>query len=159
MMFKARQKGGGKNFLKLKDKDSVTGVFRGDPHTFYQHWVGGRGVTCTRSTGCTHCESGEKGSFRCRVNFIMSEEGKLIAKVFECGGKVYDALSALSADCDLSTHKVKITRSGSGTDTTYSILPVMKDGVLTKDALKAVEAVDLNALENETVEEGEDDAA
>jgi hypothetical protein len=157
MIFKARSKGGGKNFLRLKDGEHVVGVFRGSPHTFYQHWEQNRGVLCTRNQGgCDLCKEDKKASFRFRVNLVMMEEGKFVAKIFEGGAKVYDALTGLNSECDLATHKVKISRAGTGPqDTVYTILPIMKDGVVTKEVLKQIEAVQLNALESESAEEGD----
>lgn len=157
-MFEPRQKGGGKNILKLQDGEKVTGVFSGKAHKYYQHWVGNRGVKCTRAQGtCGPCANNDKGSFRFRVNFLMIEEGKWVAKVFEQGATVYDMLSDLAQEVSLETHKVTITRKGSGkNDTTYSILPVMKGGELTKEELVAAAAVDLNNLSDA---QEEDDAA
>lgn len=155
-MFKARQRGGGgpKNLLKLKDGDKIVGVFRGEVHTFYQHWMGTHSEPCTRATGCKHCQNGDKGSFKFRVNFIVSENGNLVAKVFQGGTRVYDSLVALSKDCEFETQRVSITRSGSTKDdTSYMVMPVLKGGELTKDDIKAVSAVKLNALDGAEAEE------
>lgn len=126
MKFQAADGSGedGKSFLKLKDKESVKGVFRGDPYEFKKHWKDNRPLMCT-GPGCPLCASDpKKPSFKFRLNILVNENGQYVSKIFEQGWTVYCQLKDLNADYPLENTVVKITRSGSGVnDTSYSILP------------------------------------
>lgn len=156
MKFKDLNAGSAKNYLRLKAGESVRGVFRGDIEDFRQHWVNNRSSICTGRDKCELCKAGEKSSFRFRVNFITQENGAYVAKTFEQGRAVYEALKALNADYPLESNLMKITRHGSGTDTTYGIVPA-PNGQLTKDQDKAVSAVKHNEMSTSQAEEVEED--
>lgn len=123
-----------KNYLKLKDKESATGIFVGDFYEYRQHWVTNRSELCSEDNLCPHCAQGLKSSFRFRINFITKDkDGNYQALVFEQGWTVYNAMRELHSEYDLTKHIVKITRSGSGkSDTSYSILPI-KNGAVTPE--------------------------
>lgn len=143
------------NYLKLSAGQSAKGVFRGEPHEFRQHWRNKQSFVCTGSD-CALCKEGEKSSFRFRLNFIIQENGAYVAKVFEQGKTVYEVLKALhESDYDLEKHAVKITRHGSGTDTTYSIVPLPNGGV-TKEFEKELSKVELNNLSGQTSQPDEE---
>src|SRR4051812_37563347 len=98
MLFTPRAKGLGKDcFLKLKDQEEVTGIFCGEIYTFKQHWVTGKSLGECTGVGCLFCANDPSGypSFRFRINFIVSQEKQLIAKIFEAGGEVYDTLASM----------------------------------------------------------------
>ena len=147
MKFKDLTSSGGKNFLRMKPGDEIRGVFRGDPVDFRQHWKQGesRGYVCPGRETCDRCKAGEKSAFRFRINFVVKENAVYVAKVFEQGKASYEALKALHQDYNLEANTMKIRRVGSGTDTTYSILPVPK-GEVSEEFLKAMETLKLNAL-------------
>jgi hypothetical protein len=145
MKFPPRPKESFKDYLKLKPGESIRGVFRGSPYRFRQHWENNVSSIC--ESECSLCQQGKKASFRFRINFLTLENGAYVAKVFEQGGKVYDALSALNeSDYDLERTVVKITRNGNGTDTTYSVVPVPKGDVSDELEKKLIE-VKLNELD------------
>lgn len=142
----------GKHFVKLKDRESIVGVFRGDPHDFRQHWVNNRSSICSGSE-CKLCADKNKNTFRFRVNFITKENEVYVAKVFEQGWTVYEQLKALhEGDYPLDKTIVRITRSGTGQQTTYTIIPVPK-GDITPDIEKKLSVV---ALHN-VIDLGKDD--
>lgn len=133
MLFVPRPKGLGKdNFLKLADKEEVMGVFQGAPYTYRRHWVSGRSVECP-SEGCQICaappELDERGrnknapTFRFRINFVTTKDGKWIPKIFEGGGELYDQLTSLDKKFDLSKTVVEIQRIGMKQSTKYNVLP------------------------------------
>lgn len=127
-----------KNFLKLKDRDSVTGVFRGDVHEFFVQWKDKKPVESA--------ESAPGAKFRFRVNFVCKENGALVSKIFEQGAVVYNLLKDLSLEYELDSTFVKVIRNGSGmNDTTYSILPLIKQTV-TPEIEKQLAAVPLQEL-------------
>lgn len=115
----------GKNYLKLKDKEVVRGIFRGDPYLFRTHWFAQKSVVCT-SEQCSHCKNGEKSSFRFRINFIIKENDVFVPKIWEQGWTVYMQLKSLhESDYDLEETTMKVSRRGSGKDdTTYTVLPL-----------------------------------
>lgn len=139
--------GGSKNFLKLKDKESISGIFRGDIHEFFVLWEGGKSQTV---------EEGVPGArFRFRVNFVTKEGSAFVAKIFEQGLTVYQQLAELHTEYDLEQTTVKITRNGTGTDTTYSLLPLLK-AAPTKETLKYLDTMELLPLEANGAKEAHD---
>src|SRR6185312_16723655 len=125
MQFKADEPSGlgGQFFIKLKDKESIVGVFRGDPYDFKQHWMQNGSQICP-GAGCNECIKGMKPSFRFRLNFVTNEHGKYVARVFEQGRAVYGQLASLNnSGYPLEKTVVKITRTGNDKATTYTILP------------------------------------
>jgi len=142
MKFKELTSNVTKNLLKMKSGEEVRGVFRGDPVDFRQHWIANRSYLCSGNSTCEYCKAGEKSSFRFRINIVINENGAHVAKVFEQGKSVYEALKSLNTDYALEKNQVKIKRMGSGTETLYTILPV-PNGELKDGALKAIEAIPL----------------
>lgn len=147
MQFATKIESGPGNFLKLTDGDSVRGVFRGNPSEFKQHWVDNKSIHCgsTENSPCELCKKGDRPNFRFRINFIMNENGVFSSKIFEQGAKVYRALQALHQDYNLEKTTVKITRSGTGTKTSYSILPT-PNGNLSPDLETKISQVPLKDL-------------
>lgn len=137
---------GGANFLKVKDGEKVVGVFRGDPLMFQQHWIGTHGEIC-QGSGCPHCISGNRASYRFHINFITKDDkGQYVAKIFTGGKKIYNALSMLNDEYELEKTIVSITRSGSTKDdTVYTIMPI-KEHTVTPDKEKAIGAIALLEL-------------
>jgi len=134
--------GGSKNFLKLKDKESVQGIFRGDLYEFYILWENGKSTVVDENT------SGAK--FRFRVNFVMKEGSSYVPKIFEQGLTVYNQLRELHDEYGLDEIIVKITRNGTGTDTTYSVLPLLKQQIssATMDYLSKMSLLPLEHNQN-----------
>lgn len=128
--------GNGGTFLKLKNKETATGIFKGEVHEYYAIWDGN-----------TYAEVSpdEKGAkFRFRINFVINEGGKYVSKIWEQGTIVYNDLKALHEEYNLEETLVKITRNGEGTDTTYSVMPAKNQP--TKEQLKKLAGVELNDL-------------
>ena len=134
---------GGNLYVSLKkDGDLVRGIFAGEPKTFRIHWINGKGIDCL-GEGCPHCAAGDKSKFRFTCNFIVEENGMYVAKLFESGKTVYDALAEQGADYDMSKTLVKITRKGTGMDTTYAVTIAPPDKQPTKEQLETIKAVQL----------------
>lgn len=119
------------DYIKLKDKESVVGVFYGDPKEYYQHWVSGKSSLC-KGRECPECAQKIPASFRFSVGFITKEKNKdgveeFTKKIFQQGKEVYRQMFNLSQDYDLNNWVVRITRSGSTQqDTSYAITPLPK---------------------------------
>lgn len=131
--------GNGGLFLKFKDGESKTVVLRGENYEFRQKWENGKSVLVD--------ESDREGKSRFRVNAIVFEDGKFQAKILEFGLMLYNQLAEIADEYDITTIKIKITRRGTGTDTTYNALPLLKEPLSPKQ-MKEIEAVDLNVLEH-----------
>lgn len=153
MLFTPRQKGLGKdNFLKLRDKEEITGLFRGEIYTFKRHWSNNQGVECV-GEDCPVCKVDPENypAFRFRINFITTIDGKWVAKIFEGGGELYDSLANLDRKFDLSKTVVEITRRGLKQSTKYDILPLVNEQV-TSEMEKKLKEVDLLQL---SIQKGE----
>lgn len=131
------ENGGSKNFLKLKDKESVSGIFRGELFDFFVLWENGKTKVVTEDT--------PDAKFRFRVNFVMKDGAVYIPKVFEQGANVYRQLAELHEEYDLENTVVKITRNGIGTETTYSLMPLLKQ-TISKEAMAFIESIQLIGL-------------
>jgi hypothetical protein len=151
-MLQPRPKGDG-DFVRLKDGDTVTGVFRGDARQFYSRWTGKQ----SEEVG-----PGQGGRFRFRLNFVAKEkvEGEWSVLLFEQGAKFYDELLWLDAKLTkagkkLSETWVEISRTGSGIDDT--VYRLSSEGPVDADTLGSLDAVKLNPLVLEKKEEAQDE--
>jgi hypothetical protein len=151
MKFKAsgEKKGDGKLFVRLKDGEKVNGVFRGDPHEYYLHWVEGKSYECGgKAASCIHCEAGDKPRFRFKLNLIAKQDGVWMARILEQGWSVYEALRDLHENgYDLEQTAVSIARTGEGTNTKYTVLPLPKNGGLKEADFAAIHKIPLNVLD------------
>lgn len=128
MKFKDRPQGlgFGKDLIKLKSGESVKGVFRGEITDFAVHWKNKRSLLCA-GDGCKHCADPdmEPAKWRFMVNFVMQENGAMVAKIFEQSGATYDTLKGLAKEYPITQTQMKVSRYGSGpNDTTYALLPL-----------------------------------
>lgn len=140
MRFKDDVSAGSGNFLKLKDGETRTGVFMGDPVDYYVKFENGKSIVCNPEDG---------GKFRFKINFVTIESGQFVSKIWEGGALVYETLRELNKEYGLEDTKVKIIRKGTGMDTTYSILPVIKEPLTAnqKDTIRAVKLQPLGLQE------------
>jgi hypothetical protein len=124
---------GAKNFIKLKDGESVVGVFRGEPYVFYRVFQEN-----------TEYDSWAEGrNFRFRINFVVNDGTDYSSKIFEGGSRLRDELISCSDEYGLDS-VYKITRKGTGKEgTSYKILFQSK---LTGKALEKIKAVSLEVL-------------
>lgn len=140
------------DYVKLKDGDSVKGVFVGAPVFWHQIWQpGGRPTIVPRFT--------KGASFRFRINLVVAEGGAYVAKVLEQGKTVWDTLKSLNDEYPLENYTMKVTRKGSGKeDTTYSVLPAA-GGELTGEQKAKIAAVKLHDLKAPSIDTTQDGAA
>lgn len=131
---------GGGNYLKFSDGQTITTILRGEIHEFYTKWENGSSTNVVEGT------PGAK--LRFSVNAIIHDGSKFTAKVWDFGVAVYNQLSDIHTEYALPTTKIKITRKGTGLDTTYNILPLLKESdQVTPRQLKEIEAIPLNPLD------------
>lgn len=127
-------------FLKIDDNSSVNGIVRGEVLEFYQDWPkGGEKLAFDKPT------PGAKPRFK--VNFIVFEEGRFIAKIWDYPPTVSNMLADAAEAYDLSKTKIKISKHKRGEQVSYTILPLAGEkDKLTPKQLKDIEAVELNVL-------------
>ena len=146
---KKRETTGGK-FLKLVSKaPPVKGVIQGDPYLFESHYLGQgqRSQECT-GEGCLNCGKVGRPSEKFRVNFLMTENGVYVSKIFEGNYKSYNDLRAmLDAGLDLSATVLQLSKSGEGKQTVVSIIPL---GQLNEKQLEQIRQVSLHPLNSTT---------
>jgi hypothetical protein len=116
-------------YLKIKDKEKVKVIFRGDPFEYDIHWFAKKSSLC-EGVGCRYCAENNKAKFRFKINAVVrGEDGKFVAKIFEQGPLFYADLREIGkAGYEIEKTVLIISRDGTGLDTTYSVLPA-------KDAL------------------------
>jgi hypothetical protein len=137
---KVKEQSAGSIFVKLKDGDSIEGIFRGEPRFFYQ----------TFGERTEHNTWAEGRNFRFRVNmFTKDDEGIYAAKIFQGGAKVRDAILDARDEYGLDC-MFKIKRTGSTKeDTRYAILFKSQ---LTPEELTKIKSTQLRSLVNPTSE-------
>lgn len=138
MKFKERAKSpfeGSSKYIRLKDGESVTGILRGEIYEFHIKWVNGKSVVVD--------EKDPEAKHRYKINMVVPEEGKFVAKVLEFGSMLYDHLYELSLNMNLEKTKLKLSRKGTGTDTTYIPVPL---GPIEEKTLTQLSGVELNIL-------------
>ena len=146
-------------FIKMKDGDKITGIFRGEPKIFKVHWVAGRSSLCTYD-GCALCDQAQtneklKAKFRFQLNFITKADGVWLAKIYEGSYQTYKELKELhESDYNLEETAVSIKRNGEGTDTRYAIMPIKNNGGLKPADLKAIASIPLNPLKGDDNQAG-----
>lgn len=126
--------GAGGVYLKLTDKQTVKLRFMGYPVVSSKMWAGA-----------------DKPSTRYAWVVLNQDTGE--AHSFEQGITFFKQIQALSMDPDwgdTSGYDIKVTRNGSDTDTTYSVIPASKSA-LTKEQLAEVAKINLSALHPDAI--------
>lgn len=127
------------DYLKLQDGQSISGVFRGEVYSFFIKWNEGKTEEVIEGT------PGAKQRFR--LNFVIWENDRFIAKIWDFGVPFYNDLAEMNEVYPLQETKVKITRKGIKLGTIYNIIPLLNE----KDKLHPnhkieIEKVQLNVL-------------
>ena len=152
----------GKNFLKLKDGETVKTILRGKVKVIRQHWNGNTSALCTGKADCLGCKEGTKPKFRFRVNAVRKMGEINEVKILEQGWTVFEALKGYNdAGIDLERTPLQITRRGSGkNDTTYIVVPMVNSMLTTEqeDNIKKLTLFDLDNLDTFPGKAGEPEA-
>lgn len=134
MWDKMQRRESGASFIKLKDGEAVSGIFRGEPYVFYKAYP----------DSTEYDEWADGRSFRFRINLVTKEGSEYVAKIYEAGSTVRDILMACRDEYGDELDAVfKIKRNGTGTDTTYNIMFQRK---LTNADREMIGDVELNSL-------------
>lgn len=129
---------GNSAFVKLRDKESVQGIFYGEMYEFFNFWRDGKGQEVPEGT------PGSK--FRFRVNLIVKEGASYVPKIFEQGQVVYEQLAQINEEYPLEQTICKITRNGEKLDTTYTIMPLRQP--VTPEVSRVLATLKLNDLKS-----------
>lgn len=134
--------GGSGKFLKLGDGESVYCVLRGDIKVSYSRWTG---------TTYEPAKKGEEGaSMRFKVNAIVAEDKKPVAKILEGGGHLYFDLKGINEEYPLEDTMIKITRTGVKQNTRYSVIVAGPKAQPDAKTMEAIQAVQLHSLESKS---------
>jgi hypothetical protein len=128
---------GSSDYLKIKPGESVVGVMRGEIFEFHVLWLEGK----SQVVKADHPE----GKARFKANIFVKDGKTLTPKIWEFGVVVYNQLADISTEYEITETPIKITRQGSGTDTTYMVMPLLKTP-LTKDQLNEISNQPLHIL-------------
>lgn len=130
--------GGPTNIVKLKDKESIAGVPRGEPYECYVLW---------ENKVKTEVDPGTSGAkFHFRINFVVKEGSSYVAKILEGGAQIYKQLATLSKEWDLPETVIIISREGTDLDTEYTVMPAPPKQQPSKESLEFIQTIELNEL-------------
>ena len=121
-------------YVKIKDGESVIGVFQGDPVSFYSIF-GDKANT-------RYEEQVEDSTFKFLVNFLVKEKDGWAPKIFQGSLAVLKTILEAKKKYGLDV-VMEIKRNGTGKDTRYMF---MFDRKLEGDELAAVRATQLLSL-------------
>ncbi len=125
------------DYLKIKSGESKIGVLRGEIFEFYIKWVEGKSQVVQPDN--------PEGKARFKANIFIREGEALVPKIWEFGIVIYNQLAGIAEEYDITTTPIKITRQGTSTDTTYTVMPLLKTP-LTPAQLKQIESTPLHIL-------------
>lgn len=148
MKFKGGQSGGGSGlpYLKIKDGETIHGVFRGDPYEGYSNFQ-------TKKWYPLEAGKQEGTSYRFRVNVIIKEGASYVAKVWEQGYERTKDIAKLMKEAKryhqqdtLDNLVIAITRHGATKDDTSYELEIAEQqpGAATWKVINAVKLNDLS---------------
>lgn len=130
--------GGNKDYVKLKDGETVAGICRGEPEECYVLWENKVKTEVMQDT------PGAKFNFK--INFVVKEGTVYVAKILEGGAQIYKQLAMLSKQWELDETVIFISRAGTGMDTEYTVMPAPPKQQVTKEALEFIKTIELNEL-------------
>lgn len=130
--------GGPSNYIKLKDKETVAGVLRGEPYECYVLWENKVKTEVPAGT--------PNAKFNFKINMIIKEGSSYTAKVLEGGAQIYKQLAALSKEWELEETVVIIGRDGTGLETEYTVMPAPPKQQPSKESMEFIQTIELNEL-------------
>lgn len=134
------------NFMKLQDGDNQVRIVS-SPAKLFIHWekdVDGKWhkIVCNGTSTCPICQKGIAPKARFLMNVLDRKDDNKV-KLLEVGATIAAQLGALVKDPDYGSpvnYDIKIAKSGSGLNTTYSVTPRPKKTPLTDEEKEAVNA-------------------
>lgn len=137
---------GGGAFLNIIPSDPpIDGVLVGKPQEEWRHWIdGSKSYVECKNAGCKWCENGNRAKYSFKINFVIKQNGALVAKILRGDGFLYDQLSAMgAAGIDFSKTVVSISMTKRGNQKNWI---VVQKAPLNQEAIKAIGSVSLRSL-------------
>ena len=133
-----QESNGPSHFIKLKDGESVSGILRGELNETFVLWEAGKSREVPEGT------PGAK--LRFKVNMVIKEGSSYVARILEGGQLMYKQLAQLAEDYELDATVIKVSRSGTGLDTEYAVIPAPPKAQVAKEAMAFIETLELHEL-------------
>jgi hypothetical protein len=136
--------GSGGIFFKPDDGETVVLIPRGATYMFYSEYD-------SKKASDKWFAGASK---RYRINVVLKENDRLVAKIWEFGVLVNNTWAELQEDTekkDIEGIAFKVTRRGLGKDTTYVIRELKEKEQPSPEKLKEIMAVPLHVLEHKDV--------
>lgn len=114
------------SWLKLEEGTTVLRVLS-HVYTFKSHYIQSekKSYDCAGEVSlCEWCQKGHKAKSRWAYLFLVRDTGEVQA--LEMGWQIFEGLLTLAKDPDYGDNRnydVKITRKGTGRDTSYTVIP------------------------------------
>lgn len=124
-------------FVKIESGQSMAGVLRGAPVFFKQVWNEGE----EKQVFSMDHQGGAK---RFRMNFLTYSDGQWSALILENGPRLYAQIEEENSMRPIENSVVKLTRNGSGKNTTWDLRFVKEVPEEARAVLDNVELLDLN---------------
>lgn len=139
-----------KTFLKVGDGNSVVGVFKGDPETFYRIYEDGKYKIVPKSD--------VNGKFTFQMNVIIRENEELVAKLFQGNWHNLEDLKALHKEYNLEETCIKISQTGERQSKRISFMPMIKQKP-DQDEIKKIKLLDAKPRSNQQANIGYGDVS
>lgn len=148
------QGGGPSLYLKIGEDKPVVVIVRGEFYEFYALWTEGKSSIVAAGT------PGAK--IRFKVNALVHENGRFVAKIWEFGMSIYEQLDQANQiisdlGMKITETRLHVTRRGQKLDTEYTVRPLLKaDQRINPKELTEIESIDLNVLDKGSVPQFEE---
>ncbi|MDP2362004.1 MAG: hypothetical protein Q8O14_14850 [bacterium] len=138
-------------FLKFDDGDKHLVAFLGEPHLKEIYWEGGKSYPW--KPGC-----GKPKVLKTSMNAAVVEKTKngfqvICVKILENSKTFYKAVAKMDAKYGIDSQVFEVERDGTGTDTTYSVLP---EGAINDELRAQLDELELHDLEKADEATGDD---
>ena len=129
--------------LKLEDKESIVGVFAGEPLLYWRHWNNATKRSAEFPKDTPQDELPEGSTLRFKTNFLVERGDRFLPLEFE--GSVATTAKGIKKATDKQGQEYlyEISREGTGTKTRYHVLP---EGPLSDDQKERVKSARLLPL-------------
>lgn len=149
-------------FIKLENGENrIRLVSKPENYQVHNQKIEGkfRSVKC-EGTDCKLCAEGNKP--RDRYAWVVLDRSDGQVKVYECGWMVFEQVLNLARDEDYgdpTQYDLKITKTGEGLDTNYTVIAVPKKTALTAEEKEKLEEANINLPVALGLVKGQEDAS
>ena len=137
-------------FIRFGDPDCKEGVIRGDFYRQGYHWNGSYYDPCSGADDCPLCRKG-KPQMKCVFNFVVIEAGEMKPQIIELPFGLAGQLQKF-VDKPGSGTVVCISRSGSSSNTRYTVKHVRELRQEEKDEIDELQLFDIEQIYAEKIQ-------